>query len=342
MDSIFLTASVDHEAGLCTIKQSIYFVLRASAMPTKTDTAMKESQPVEFKWDGYDAGPNGELVGKDTSDVDDRPARLGLGASYLSHAQHQRLDTGGVLEKRLKKAQRQKKRKAQDEGDSEQGKAVDGEADEEEDSRTSTFKAKEDKKKDLMDEIFDRSAAKKKTKKRKRHDKAEIGVPVKRSEVTESSTVSSRTDVTSQVNKNPGPKANDADMSGPAHIPRSKRKTKYGRRTRSRQKNLKKDTRPEHLKPTYLTIGASDYNPLKGRGKDHQGKTGLATNLACGSWVVEDKTPAGAKEAVAGKKTKIKAKAKSTVVANMPLKPGASPDTRNDDAFFNDPSNQAW
>ena len=99
-------------------------------MPTKTDTAMKESQPVEFKWDGYDAGPNGELVGKDTSDVDDRPARLGLGASYLSHAQHQRLDTGGVLEKRLKKAQRQKKRKAQDEGDSEQGKAVDGEADE--------------------------------------------------------------------------------------------------------------------------------------------------------------------------------------------------------------------
>jgi len=303
---------------------------------------MKESQPVEFKWDGYDAGPGGEPMGKDTSDVDERPARLGLGAAYLSHAQHQRLDAGGVLEKRLKKAKRQKKRKAQDEGDSEQGKAVDGEADEEEDSRTSMFKAKQEKKKDLMDEIFDRSAPQKKTKKRKRHDKAEVGVPVKRSDVTAPSSVLSRTDGTTHVNKEPGQKAKGTDMSGAAHIPRSKRKTKYGRRTRSRQKNLKKDTRPEHLKPTYLTVGASDYNPLKGRSKGRKGNTGLATNLASGSWVVEDKNPAGAKQAIAAKKTKIKAKTKSMVVANLPLKSAASADTRNDDAFFNDPSNQAW
>ena len=32
-------------------------------------------------------------------------------------------------------------------------------------------------------------------------------------------------------------------------------------RPRSRQKNLKKDKRPDHLKPTYLTPGAPDYIP---------------------------------------------------------------------------------
>ncbi|KCV71413.1 hypothetical protein H696_02360 [Fonticula alba] len=33
---------------------------------------------------------------------------------------------------------------------------------------------------------------------------------------------------------------------------------------RSRQKNLKKDTRPDHQKPTYLTPGAADYRPILG------------------------------------------------------------------------------
>jgi hypothetical protein len=32
-------------------------------------------------------------------------------------------------------------------------------------------------------------------------------------------------------------------------------------KTRSKQKNLRRDTRAEHLKPTYRTPGAEDYAP---------------------------------------------------------------------------------
>ena len=62
----------------------------------------KESKPVEFNWDGYNATIDGGQE-EGTGGMEERPARLGLGADYLSHAQHLRTDAGGVLKKRLKK-----------------------------------------------------------------------------------------------------------------------------------------------------------------------------------------------------------------------------------------------
>ena len=90
-----------------------------------------------------------------------------------------------------------------------------------------------------------------------------------------------------------------------AYIPRSKRKTRFGRRTRSRQKNIKKDTRPLDQRPTYLTKGSSDYNPKEPRWKHRKGVKSAKIN---GVWVVQDKN-----SAVEGKKRpEIRQKSNST------------------------------
>jgi len=44
---------------------------------------------------------------------------------------------------------------------------------------------------------------------------------------------------------------------------RSRQGHRKGKKTRSKQKNMKKDNRPEHLKPTYRTPGSADYKAPK-------------------------------------------------------------------------------
>ena len=128
------------------------------------------------------------------------------------------------------------------------------------------------------------------------------------------------------------------------YIPRSKRKTRYGRRTRSRQKNIKKDTRPLDQRPTYLTKGSSDYNPKEPRWKHRKGVKSAKIN---GVWVVQDKN-----SAVEGKKRQDiqKSRQQKTIPASgkkiqsVPVS-GQKKDatmSKDDESFFNNPSNQNW
>ena len=141
------------------------------------------------------------------------------------------------------------------------------------------------------------------------------------------------------------------------YIPRSKRKTKYGRRTRSRQKNIKKDTRPIDQRPTYLTKGATDYNPNEPRWKHRVNKDGVKAVKLKNGWVMQDKNAA-----ILKKNNKEKKDAKETKTANHDVSKETEKTvekkkkkkkneqkgkeiggmTMDDETFFNDSSNQNW
>ena len=332
-----------------------------------SSTKMQSSERIVFKWDeGNGEKDASQSIAGEEELVESRPARLGLGASFLPHTQHLRVDAGDTLKKRVKKA-KNKKRAMQAEDDDAGGKkkVEEEDDDDEEDSRTARFQSKAAKRKSQIDEIFQGYKSNKKRKKKKKKKQAtaesngepnattetkdDIGLPVQREEVASAQNdagaeKSTGNDKGRSEKKGGGRNTGGENKKDQDYVPRSKRKTKYGRRTRSRQKNIKKDTRPAHLRPTYLTKGAANYNPKEPRWKHRDKDDGSkVAKLKTGGWVVEDRTPrGGAKDS---KPVKPKGANESSQGEKNTVETGDknnSTDACGDDAFFNDPANQAW
>ena len=305
--------------------------------------------------------------------LEDRPDRLGLGASYIPHREAVQLDK--TLQKRVKKANSKKRLRNGDDDDVGTIIKRDDE-DDEEDSRTATFKNKKQKHSEI-DKIFSDTVSRKKKKKKKKKTKqntdnsnnndVKLIVPSKKatsniknihknSIAVDNSSDNNRSKIDS-VDSGSSNKDNNSNGkkqgNSKKYMPRSKRKTKYGRRTRSRQKNLKKDTRPIDKRPTYLTKGAADYNPNEPRWKHRGNKDSgdvKAVKLKNG-WVMEDKNAAvpskrkvkhpnninkiDVRDAKQKESTKVKTKQreKRNEENNM---------TKDDESFFNDSANQNW
>ena len=295
------------------------------------------SKDVSFFWDRGDS----QVASTNDNIQDDRPERLGLGASYIPHNEAVKLDA--TLHKRLVKEQEKKKRRKRDEEDLETHQKID-DYEGDEDSRTATFRNKKLKLSDNNNTLEKKGTEGKKTRLKKKNKHARTTT----TNEADKAKHSSKTPAFNKANNdNNIPKStNDKSLKSKAYIPRSKRKTRFGRRTRSRQKNIKKDTRPLDQRPTYLTKGSSDYNPKEPRWKHRKGVKSAKIN---GVWVVQDKN-----SAVEGKKRqdiRQKSNSKKTIPASgkkiqsVPKVSGQKKDatmSKDDESFFNNPSNQNW
>ena len=72
-------------------------------------TTKKRTDRIVFKWD-EDSTEKERVQDSEGEDelTESRPTRLGLGAKYLAHSDHLRVDAGDTLKKRLKKHQGKK------------------------------------------------------------------------------------------------------------------------------------------------------------------------------------------------------------------------------------------
>ena len=113
--------------------------LQTSLNDVNVDIVQNMSKDVSFVWDraeSQDASSNDNIQ-------DDRPERLGLGASYIPH--NEAVQLNATLHKRLVKEREKKKRRKRDAEDEEIRQKND-DYEEDEDSRTATFKNKKLKK----------------------------------------------------------------------------------------------------------------------------------------------------------------------------------------------------
>lgn len=296
------------------------------------------SKDVSFIWDraeSQDASSNDNIQ-------DDRPERLGLGASYIPHNEAVQLDA--TLRKRLVKEREKKKRRKRDAED-EEIRPKNDDYEEEEDSRTATFKNKKLKrsgKTNTLEKRVTEEGKKRRLKKKNKNARITANEADKAKEGSKTPSFDKMTN-----NSNISKMNKDKAAKSKPYIPRSKRKTRYGRRTRSRQKNIKKDTRPLDQRPTYLTKGSSNYNPKEPRWKHRKGVKSAKIN---GVWVVQDKNNAveGKKRPEVRKKSnsaKTKPAAGGKTIESVPkvsVQKNNASMTKDDEGFFNDPSNQNW
>eukprot|EP00300_Choanocystis_sp_HF-7_P004628 c13611_g1_i1.p1 GENE.c13611_g1_i1~~c13611_g1_i1.p1 ORF type:complete len:238 (+),score=41.26 c13611_g1_i1:32-745(+) len=190
-----------------------------------------------------------------------RPARLGVGAKFLPHKA-----VANSVDLKLKRAVK----KAKQPDDRPTGELED--SDEEEDQgKSSAFKTVQAR------SGVDREVSRSKNKRAKKRAASEVSQAVQEPKPEEVPNLvnPAEMDVGETVEAK---RENEAKRHKPLDLDDRRYKVvervnpdgtittvKKRTKTRSRQKNLKKDTRPEEQRPTYLTKGAPDYEPRRPR-----------------------------------------------------------------------------
>eukprot|EP01083_Nonionella_stella_P175947 614309_1 len=227
--------------------------------------------------------------------LEPRNLRLGLGAKPASIAQTLSAQADEKLRRRLLK--KRNREEIQDSGS-------ESDSSGEEESRTSAFSKKSKKRTVKSPEIVApavlQPVAEVKKKKKKKHKKKKTKkskeekeeqsvcppekVKTSKADIVNStgeigSTLSAETSATSHKEIAAAKSATDNTHSHEQQSSFKNNNSKnYGgfsrkrRKTRSRQKNIKRDRRPDHLKPTYLTPGDANYIP-PGEGRRNQRRT---------------------------------------------------------------------